>query len=81
MATSDTERLAIVETDVNHIKEDLVEIKAEVHEINLYLRKELENKIKNKEMELYMRSKLQIYSATVISFVALAITVIHYVVF
>jgi len=80
--TSIETRIAVLETKNEAENEDIKEIKKEVHDINVYLRNELTNKItdirENERSKRQQRdAKWQIWGAIGVASISLVITLIH----
>lgn len=80
--TSNEARLAVVETKVETLKEDITDIKTEVHEINHYLRNELLKSIQENKTDIsskvrYHADNLKVWGAIGIAGFSLAITLVH----
>lgn len=78
-------RIAVLETEQKNLKESLDAIKSEVHEVNLYLRNELSDKLKSYKEEqaqkkLDRTDKLKIYGAYLASATAVLVTILHVVI-
>lgn len=82
MIQTSEERLAVTETKITTLQDDIKDIKTEVHEIDNYLRTELISRIneeheKERDYKKEHRAKIQIWGAISVAIASLAITLIH----